>query len=159
MSGRSVGCDESAGWHALDAKYSRQPRSSALLREPLQNFLSRVFRVFRGTNFKVAPPFAFLAPGELVDQDLRLILRETVPPHAGRAAAYRFEMRRVPDGARLGRIELRVGDSQDLRMYTGHIGYRVDPLHRGNHYAARGCKLLTALARAHGMAEIWITCD
>jgi tagatose 1,6-diphosphate aldolase len=108
---------------------------------------------------QLAPPFRFLDPGELREGDLRLVLKETVLPMASRPAAYRFEMRRLPDGARMGRIELRIGQTQDLILYTGHIGYRVDPQYRGHRYAARSCVLLADLARRHGHAEIWITCD
>lgn len=105
------------------------------------------------------PPFAFLKPGELIDGDLQLKLKETVHPMLGRAPAYRFDMRRLPDGSRIGRIELRIGMTNDLVMYTGHIGYRVDPAFRGQRYAARGCLLLAGFARQHGHREIWITCD
>lgn len=104
-------------------------------------------------------PFVFLNPGDLRDGDLRLVLKETAPPDAGRAAAYRFSMRRLPDGAKLGRIELRLGMSEDLIFYTGHIGYCVEPGFRGHRYAARSCRLLLELARRHEMPEIWITCD
>ena len=108
---------------------------------------------------QLPPPFQFLDPGELREGDLRLVLVETVLPMSGRAAAYRFSMRRVEDGERLGRIELRIGQTKDLVMYAGNIGYHVDPPYRGHRYAARSCKLLASLARRHGHSEIWITCD
>jgi tagatose 1,6-diphosphate aldolase len=44
-------------------------------------------------------------------------------------------------------------------MYGGHIGYAVDLEHRGHHYAERACRLVLALAKAHGLDTIWITCN
>ena len=35
----------------------------------------------------------------------------------------------------------------------------MEPACRGQRYAARACRLLLPLARAHGMAEVWITCN
>ncbi len=103
--------------------------------------------------------FTFLNPGELRDGELRLVLREVIPPMANRPPGYRFEMRRYPDGEKLGRTELRIGSTPDLLCYTGQIGYCVEPDHRGHRYAARSCQLLRSLAKLHRMTEAWITCD
>ncbi len=104
-------------------------------------------------------PFIFLNPGHLQDGDLRLVLYETAPPMGARAPTYRFHMRRIYSTERLGRIELRLANTDDILLYVGHIGYNVDTPHRGHHYAARSCKLLTDLARRHAYSELWITCD
>src|SRR5690349_7267834 len=64
-----------------------------------------------------------------------------------------------PDVVIAGTIGLRVGESQDLSMFLGHLGYHVYPPARGRHYAERACRLLFPLARAHGMNTIWITCN
>jgi len=58
-----------------------------------------------------------------------------------------------------GGIGLRIGQTVDLRLYLGHIGYTVYPAFRGRHYAERSCRLLLPLARRHGMSELWITCN
>ncbi len=58
-----------------------------------------------------------------------------------------------------GAIGLRIGDSHDLRMYLGHLGYNVFPAAQGHHYAERSCRLLLDLARRHEMKELWITCN
>ena len=106
-----------------------------------------------------AAPFTFLDPGLLHDGELMLQLRETTPAIAERAPTYRFEMVRRGTGEKLGAIELRIGNSQDILLYTGHIGYRVDEPHRGRRLATRGCRLLFPLAKQHGLRDLWLTCD
>jgi tagatose 1,6-diphosphate aldolase len=78
------------------------------------------------------------------------------------AATYHFWMRvehaDVP--VRIaGGTNLRIGDTADLRLYAGHIGYHVYPPARGHRYAERSARLLLPLARRHGMSELWITCN
>jgi tagatose 1,6-diphosphate aldolase len=105
--------------------------------------------------------FNWIDSGVLVDEDLELVLIETSPadPSKGYVPAYKFEMRRAGSPARIGNIDLRVGDTYRLRMYGGHLAYGVKPAYRGYHYAARACRLLLPLARRHGMKELWITCN
>jgi tagatose 1,6-diphosphate aldolase len=58
-----------------------------------------------------------------------------------------------------GGIGLRIGNTRDIELYLGHIGYNVQPFARGNHYAERACRLLKPLALSHGVRPIWITCN
>lgn len=105
--------------------------------------------------------FEFYDPGQLIDGNLVLSLVETYPgdPRRDYVPAYRFRM--TLDGQRyeIGRIELRVGNTERIVLYAGHIGYRVLPMYRGHHYAARSCRLLLPLARRHGLNPLWITCN
>jgi predicted acetyltransferase len=96
-----------------------------------------------------------------MDGDLELVLVKTSPGDAGNnlVPAYRFEMRHIPSGKRMGSIDLRVGDAFDVVNYIGHLGYGVEPEFRGHHYAARSCRLLLSLARRHGLNPVWITCN
>lgn len=105
--------------------------------------------------------FRWREPGELVDRELQLVLAERIPEDRGRGyvPAYKFEMRRDGGAEPVGDIYLRIGDTYMLRMYGGHLAYGVRPKFRGHHYAARACRLLLPLARSHGMAALWITCN
>ncbi len=105
--------------------------------------------------------FVFLDPGVLEDGDLRLVLNTCCGAGSVRqyAPMYRFDMRRAGEPDAIGRIDLRVGDTDHLVRYAGHIGYRVEPEYRGHRYAARSCRLLFGLALRHGLNPLWITCD
>lgn len=89
--------------------------------------------------------------------------REAGDAAAGRPPNYHFWMhlRREysPSVSMAGGISLRIGHTPDLELYYGHIGYHVYPPARGQHYAARSCRLLFDLARYHGLRPLWITTD
>jgi tagatose 1,6-diphosphate aldolase len=104
-------------------------------------------------------PFEFIDPGILVDEELELVLTTKKPgdPTRDWLPSYSFEMR--VNGQRAGGINLRMGNTRNIIMYCGHIGYVVEPEYRGHHYAERSCRLLLPLIKAHGLDEIWITCN
>jgi len=68
-------------------------------------------------------------------------------------------MRLAGTKQKIGRINFRVGNTEDVTMYAGHFGYRVEPDFRGNRYAARSCQLLFPLAKKHQIDPLWITCN
>ena len=105
--------------------------------------------------------FIFLDPGKLADGELELALVERFPGDSskGYVPAYRFEMRPVGEGIEIGSISLRVGNTENIVKYAGHIGYGVVKEYRGHRYAARSCRLVLPLAQRHGLNPIWITCD
>jgi len=59
---------------------------------------------------------------------------------------------------KMGVCDLRIGYNDNL-YFGGHIGYRIFPEYRGNHYAGKACLLLFQLARKHNMEYLYITCN
>jgi tagatose 1,6-diphosphate aldolase len=107
-----------------------------------------------------AKPFEFLDFTLPPDGDLRLVLAQCMAAENGPwgVPAYSLRMQN-PAGEYLGPIRLRVGWSEDVIRYAGHVGYVVEPAHRGRRYAERACRLIVPLAKRHGMTSLWITCQ
>lgn len=105
--------------------------------------------------------YLFVNPGTLADALLHLHLNETVLDTSGAETlpTYRFRIRHTRDNKDIGFINLRVGSGENLVCYRGHIGYGIEPEHRGHGYAARACLLILPLARRHGINPLWITCN
>ena len=103
----------------------------------------------------------FIDPGALVDGDLELRLVEKTPAdhERGIEPAYRFAMVGAASGIVMGRINLRVGHTEHLTLYRGHVGFGVEERFRGNRLALRSCRLLAGLARHHSVVPLWLTCD
>lgn len=108
-----------------------------------------------------AAAFQFIDPGILSDGELSLELAQRRPANLlrGSVPSYEFEMRRAGVGPSVGRISFRAATNHDIEMYVGHIGYSVEPAHRGRHFAERATRLLVPLMRQHGFSQVWITCN
>lgn len=100
-----------------------------------------------------------IEPATLQDRDLQLILASFEHNSVHRVPAYSFRMAHAVTGEEMGSIRLRVGSTDHLERYAGHIGYRVHEPYRGHRYAARALRLLIPLARHHGLNPLWITCN
>jgi tagatose 1,6-diphosphate aldolase len=105
--------------------------------------------------------FIFHDLGLLLDGDLRLELIEALVDVSGDEPipTYRFRMLDHRSGDPMGGLNLRLGTSVNLLRYRGNIGFTVEPPYRGHGYAGCGCLLVLPLARRHGLASLWITCD
>ena len=104
---------------------------------------------------------AFHDPGKLADDELELVLAETVAgdPAKDFVRTYDFEMWIHGNPQPTGRISLRIWTTDYFVRYVGHVAYSVAPAFRGHHYATRACLLLLPLARCHGLRTLWITCN
>lgn len=60
-------------------------------------------------------------------------------------------------GERIGKISIRIGHNYHS-YYNGHIGYEIDEPYRGNSYSYHGIRLVVAVARAHQMKSLYLTC-
>lgn len=107
--------------------------------------------------------------GRITREQIEQFLRAAPAGHErgdrrwGRVPTYHFWMRLRPEYAPpvtiAGSISLRVGHTEEVEWYYGHIGYGVFPPARGQHYAERACRLLRDLARRHNLNPLWITTD
>jgi tagatose 1,6-diphosphate aldolase len=100
-------------------------------------------------------------PGKLADQVVILQLREITPaiPDKGWVPAYHFTIARAESQQPLGLLRLRVGSSDWLHMYAGHVGFSISEPHRGNRYACHALSLVAPFAWKIGIVPLWITCD
>jgi predicted acetyltransferase len=96
----------------------------------------------------------------LTDEEIDLIIEVKVPPYEskGYVPAYKYEIKLHNADVRIGRIDLRVGYNKNT-YYGGNIGYEIEEEYRGNHYAAKACRLIKQVALAHEMDMIIITCN
>ena len=92
---------------------------------------------------------------------MRLRIAETLRgyPDLGFVPAHRFDIVEETSDQTVGMITLRLGETPEIRLYAGHVGYAVNPEFQGHRYAARALSLLLALAWKVGMAELWVTCN
>jgi predicted acetyltransferase len=100
-------------------------------------------------------------PGEITDGEIRLLIDCIVPenPDKNFLPAYHFHIAFASDSTVIGDIKLRIGYTDDLVWYCGHIGYTVQLAYRGHKYAAKACRLLRPLAIQHGLDVLSITCS
>jgi RimJ/RimL family protein N-acetyltransferase len=68
----------------------------------------------------------------------------------------RFAIHRRADGARVGRVHLRLTGDPAIVGALGHGGYEVDAPHRRRGYAARALLAVRRLARHYGIAPLWV---
>ena len=61
-------------------------------------------------------------------------------------------------GETVGAISLRLGHNYHSR-YNGNVGYEIDEMYRGHHYAYDACRMLEPVAAAHGMDHLIFSCD
>lgn len=97
--------------------------------------------------------FDYLSDGEI---DLVIEEKAESCESKGYLPAYKYEIRLHNGSNRIGRIDIRIGHNKNT-YYGGNIGYEVEEAYRGNHYAAKACRLVKQVAQAHGMYKVIIT--
>jgi tagatose 1,6-diphosphate aldolase len=93
------------------------------------------------------------------DGELALEFVRFAPHLVHKVPTYYFRMVQADSREELGGIDLRVGFNSHIQLYAGHVGYAVQPAHRGHKYAARSIRLLLSVARELRLDPLWITCD
>ena len=100
-------------------------------------------------------------PGILSDQFVALRLDKITPaiPDRGWIPAYHFMITRADSQEILGDLRLRVGSSDLLCLFAGHIGFGISEPHRGNRYAFHALTVVAPFAWKLGIDPVWITCN
>ena len=102
----------------------------------------------------------FLQTGQAVFADeLCLYLKNTaLEKHpGGPVPAYYFHILRLRDGADMGWLDLRAGESENTALY-GHLSYSLLPQYRGQGYTKKAVSLLLSLAEKHGLDHLYVCC-
>ncbi len=95
-----------------------------------------------------------LASGEVTLQFTQIIPAGAVP---GLVPYYHFRIQTV-DGSDIGHINFRVGDTDHVQIYVGHIGFGIAEPFRGRGYAGQACLAIAPFVRSIYETVI-ITCD
>lgn len=97
-------------------------------------------------------------PDVLIHGPVELQFKKLTPADPLRGFVPYFHFQITAGGAEVGHINLRVGHTDHVRFYAGHVGFEVIPIHRGNRYAFHACLALAPLARSV-LPELVFTCD
>jgi predicted acetyltransferase len=106
------------------------------------------------TTEPLPPPQQTLRFGDVC---LRFVQINPGEPSRGLVPAYHFRILNG-DGADVGHINFRVGDSPHVQICAGHIGYVVDEAFRGHGYAFQACQAIAPFVRQF-YESVTITCD
>ena len=85
---------------------------------------------------------SYQAPQAWQDEVLALNPVSFAPHPVHKVPTLFFQIVRLDSGQPVGEINLRLGSNSHIERYAGHIGYTIDPAHRGHRYAAPAVRLL-----------------
>ena len=97
-------------------------------------------------------------PEYLEHGSVTLRYSKSVPSDPGRGFVPYYHYRIFVDGADVGHINLRVGDTEHVRLSAGHVGFEIAAPYRGHRYAFQACRALASFARTL-RSELVLTCD
>ena len=105
--------------------------------------------------------FEFFDYQPFTDGEIEVVVKDKVPPdnERGYIPGYEFTIRFSENKKPVGRVNLRIGNTERIIKYIGHIGYGIEEKYRGHHYAAKACRLIKQVALDHGLGTLWITCN
>lgn len=100
-----------------------------------------------------------IPPRNLCHGDVALRFSGIVPgePERRLVPYYHFRVR-IADGTDVGHVNFRVGDTEHIRVFAGHIGFGIAEPFRGNGYARQACMAVAPFVRFLYDA-VTITCD
>lgn len=89
-----------------------------------------------------------LPPLDLAYGGVRLSYSNILPgePEFGVVPSYHFRIVDV-DGTDFGYLNIRIGTTEHVRLYAGHIAYAIEQAHRGHDYAGQACRAVARFVR------------
>jgi tagatose 1,6-diphosphate aldolase len=105
--------------------------------------------------------FRFNGYGVLTDGEIEVVVSQKRPanPQKGYLPVYEFDIHLPGKPKAIGGVSLRIGNTEHVIKYAGHIGYGINERYQGNRYAAKACNLVRQVALDHGLKVLWITCN
>lgn len=97
----------------------------------------------------------YLTDGEI---ELKIVDKTPANEEKGYVPAYRYKITLHGSEESIGAIDIRIGYNENL-YFGGHIGYSIEEAYRGNSYAAKVCSIIKAVAIAHEMDKVIVTCN
>ena len=98
-------------------------------------------------------------PTSLSYEDVSLRFVKCLPGDTEKGFVPNYHFRILnQDGLDVGHLNVRVGDTEHIRLAAGNIGYGITAAHRGNGYAAQACHAAANWV-ATLMDEILLTVD
>ena len=89
-----------------------------------------------------------LPPPDLAYGGVRLSFATILPgePEFGVVPSYHFRIV-GEDGTDFGYLNIRIGNTEHVRLYAGHIAYSIEQAHRGHSYAGVACRAVARFVR------------
>jgi predicted acetyltransferase len=111
---------------------------------------------FNSTPKSVKPQFDSFS-----NEDVTLLFSDFLPANKALSGipAVLFDVYENKHNKKVGHVDFRLGNSDDLKIYSGHIGYDIYADYRCQGFAQASCFLLAEFARSQEFKEIWITCN
>lgn len=98
-------------------------------------------------------------PAELSAGEVRLRFSHIVDADPARDLVPFYHYRVLtPDGQDAGHINFRIGDTDHIRLFAGHLGFAVNEPFRGRGWAGQACRGLVPFIRTI-YDTIILTCD
>lgn len=95
------------------------------------------------------------------DGEIDVIIKELKKgdPKRGRAPEYKFKILLHNTDVEIGHINLRLGNSEKVVNYIGHIGYGINEEYRGKKYSAKACNIIKNVIKDNSLNKVIITCN
>ncbi|SHI04952.1 GNAT family N-acetyltransferase [Clostridium grantii] len=100
--------------------------------------------------------YEILGDGEI---DIIIYKKNSGDISKGRVPEYKFKIVLHNTDTVIGHINLRLGNSEKVLNYIGHVGYGIEEQYRGNKFAANACNIIKEVIKDHLMNKVIITCN